>query len=216
MRSKHGDALWRALLEDSGYIQRIPGLTRKDQELQDMRTIWIVDGAYLFTECRRVIGDFDYLKLKEKLEEENQAPFFESYYLSSTSDPPTDAQDRFHTWLKSAPPRGPKMRVQLYSLKEMSVTCPFCHNHFNRQVQKGVDVGIATLMLKLAVQDRYERLILSAGDGDFEDAISYIKSELHKEIWISGFDGSVSVDLQSYADRVVWLDDYVNDIKKDR
>jgi nijmegen breakage syndrome protein 1 len=83
-------------------------------------------------------------------------------------------------------------------------------------VQKGVDVGIATLMLKLAAQNRYERLILAAGDGDFEDAISYIKSELHKEIWITGFDDSVSVDLQSYADHVVWLDNYINDIKKGR
>jgi uncharacterized LabA/DUF88 family protein len=181
-----------------------------------MQTIWIVDGAYLFTECRRLVGDFDYLKLKGKLEEENQSPFFECYYLNSTPNPPSDAQDKFHTWLKSAPPRGPKMRVQLYQLKDMGFTCPSCYSQSNRHVQKGVDVGIATLILKLAAQDRYERLVLSAGDGDFEDAISYVKSELHREIWISGFDGSVSVDLQSYADHVVWLDNYVEEIKKHR
>ncbi len=42
-------------------------------------------------------------------------------------------------------------------------------------------------MIKLATQNLYDRLLLSAGDGDFEDAISYVKSDLHKEIWISGF-----------------------------
>jgi uncharacterized LabA/DUF88 family protein len=101
----------------------------------------------------------------------------------------------------------PKMRVQLYKLKDMHNKCPSCGHQFDRQVQKGVDVGIATLIIKLAAQDVYERLILSAGDGDFEDAITYIKSELHKEFWLNGAPASLSTDLQSYADTVLWLDD---------
>jgi uncharacterized LabA/DUF88 family protein len=99
------------------------------------------------------------------------------------------------------------MRVQLYKLKDVHTRCPACGNSFDRHVQKGVDVGIATLMIKLAVKGVYDRLILSAGDGDFEDAISYIKSDLHKEVWINGAQSSLSPDLQSYADRVLWLDD---------
>jgi uncharacterized LabA/DUF88 family protein len=81
-------------------------------------------------------------------------------------------------------------------------------------VQKGVDVGIATLMIKLATQNLYDRLFLSAGDGDFEDAISYVKSDLHKEIWISGFTNTVSADLQSYADKVVWIDSFWKQVAK--
>ena len=48
---------------------------------------------------------------------------------------------------------------------------------------------------------------LGAGDGDFEDAISYVKSELHKEVWVCGSQANLSTDLQSYADHVVWLED---------
>ena len=166
------------------------------------KTIWIVDAAYLM---KAAPGRFDYLRLKTELEHLNGSPFFESYYLNSTPNPPSDAQDSFHTWLKTAPPRGPKMRVQLYKLKDLHCTCPACNADFERTVQKGVDVGIATLVLKLATQSQYDRLVLSAGDGDFEDAISYVKSELHKEIQIAGFEGSVSADLQSYADSVLWL-----------
>jgi nijmegen breakage syndrome protein 1 len=166
------------------------------------KTIWIVDAAYLM---KAALGRFDYLKLKSALESLAGSDFFESYYLNSTPNPPTDAQDAFHTWLKTAPPNGPKMRVQLYKLKDLHVNCPTCAAHFDRPVQKGVDVGIATLILKLATQGQYDRLVLAAGDGDFEDAIAYVKSELHKEIWIAGFEGSVSADLQSYADKVLWL-----------
>jgi nijmegen breakage syndrome protein 1 len=178
----------------------------------DVKTVWIVDGAYML---KVVPGKLDYLKFKQVLEQLNGSSFFECYYLNSTPHPPTDAQDGFHKWLKTAPPRGPKMRVQLYDIKEMSVACPSCGCQFSRQVQKGVDVGVATLILKLATQNQYERLILSAGDGDFEDAISYVKSELHKEIWLSGFEHSLAADLQSYADRVIWLDDHWTSIKKD-
>jgi uncharacterized LabA/DUF88 family protein len=178
-----------------------------------MKTIWIVDGAYLLQACKS-FGKIDYLKLKEQLEAMNGGTLFESYFLNSTPNPPTDEQDSFHTWLKLAAPRGPKMRVQLYKLKEISVTCQTCGNNFIKPVQKGVDVGIATLILKLATQGQYDRVILAAGDGDFEDAIQYAKSELHKEIWICGFDGSVSADLQSYADQVIWLNDCWEQIKR--
>src|SRR4029453_2477718 len=142
------------------------------------KTIWIIDGAYMI---KAAPWKFDYLKLKRQIEQACGDPFYESYFLNSVSNTPDDFQDGFHAWLKTAPPRGPKMRVQLYSLKDMHLTCPNCGEHFERPVQKGVDVGIATLILKLAFQNQYERLVLSAGDGDFEDAIAYVKSELHKE-----------------------------------
>ena len=175
------------------------------------RTIWIVDGAYLL---KASTEHFDYLKLKAFLEEQNGSPFEDSFYLNSTPNPPTDAQDGFHTWLKSAPPRGPKMRVKLYKLKDIHCECPSCGNRFEKQAQKGVDVGTATLIVKLAAQNQYDRLLLSAGDGDFEDAISYAKEEMHKQFWLSGFDGSVSADLQSYAGNVIWLDQASDRIRK--
>ena len=172
-----------------------------------MKAVWIVDGAYLLKAGQR-FGRFDYIKLRRKLEADIGQPFFEAYYLNSTPNPPTDAQDAFHTWLKGAPPRGPHMRVQLYKLKNQHNECPQCRHSFDRKIQKGVDVGIATLVLKLATQQKYDLLVLSAGDGDFEDSIDYAKSELNKQIVIAGYDGSVSTDLQSYADRVIWLDAY--------
>ncbi len=169
------------------------------------KTVWIVDGAYLFSYGKS--RPFDYLKLKNEMTRLNGGPIYESYYLNSATEPATDAQNSFHAWIKTAPPLGPKFRVQLYKLKKMHVNCTNCSHTFDRTVQKGVDVGIATLMIKLAAQNVYDRLILSAGDGDFEDAISYVKSELHKEVWVSGSMSTLSPDLQSYADNVLWMED---------
>lgn len=169
-----------------------------------MKTVWIIDAAYLFNYGKS--RPFDYLKLKNEVETLNGAPLYESYYLNSTHDPSADTQ-AFHTWLKTAAPKGPKFRVQLYKLKNLYVRCPDCGHSFERQVQKGVDVGIATLIMKLAVQNQYDRLILCAGDGDFEDAISFVKSDLHKEVWLCGSTSNLSPDLQSYADNVIWLED---------
>jgi uncharacterized LabA/DUF88 family protein len=170
-----------------------------------MKTVWIIDAAYLFNHGKG--RPFDYLKLKNEIVRLNGGPIYESYYLNSTQDPATDGQNAFHTWIKTAAPKGPKFRVQLYKLKNMHMTCPECGHQFDRQVQKGVDVGIATLIIKLGAQNVYDRLILSAGDGDFEDAISYVKSELHKEFWVSGSTANLSPDLQSYADNVLWLEE---------
>jgi uncharacterized LabA/DUF88 family protein len=170
-----------------------------------MKTVWIVDGAYLFNYGRN--RPFDYLKLKAEIEAANGGPVYESYYLNTAPDVTRDSQNSFHSWLKSAAPRGPKMRVQLYALKDIACNCPACGAPHTRPIQKGVDVGIATLIIKLAAQGVYDRLILSAGDGDFEDAITYIKSELHKEFWLHGAMSNLSTDLQCYADRVLWIDD---------
>ena len=73
-----------------------------------MSTIWIVDGAYLMKGAPSdALGRnrrFDYNLLLERVE--RLGPTAERYYLNSTPNPPTDQQDAFHTWLKSARPRG--------------------------------------------------------------------------------------------------------------
>jgi uncharacterized LabA/DUF88 family protein len=176
------------------------------------RTLWIADASYLLHACPK---HFDYLKLKHVLESCIGAELNQSFYLNSCGDPMTEAQNGFHTWLKTAAPQGPKMRVKLYKLKDLPVKCPACSTSFNREVQKGVDVGIATLIVKLAAQDHYDRLVLSAGDSDFEDAIAFAKEECGKEIVISGFSNTVSPDLQCYADRVIWLDEHLDAFAKD-
>jgi uncharacterized LabA/DUF88 family protein len=178
-----------------------------------MKTIWIAYGWCLLKDAHG--RAFDYLKLKDLLTRLNGGDLYESYYLNGSPDPEDDDVNDFHTWLKYAPPRGPKMRVQLYRNSYVSCKCPQCNVLFSPRKQKGVDAGIVTLILKLAMQNQYDRLILSTGNGYFREAIDYVKNELHKEIWFTAFPDTLSPDLQSYADRVIWLNEHWQDFKKE-
>ena len=190
------------------------------------RCLWLIDGAYLFNARQSVSPGFhyDYLKLRQKLE--SNASIWRAYYLNSTPDPWTDAQDSFHTWLKSAPPRGPKIITKLYQLKDIQadkayciqcgskvkLECPAGGNHklLNKQ-QKGVDVGIASLAL--IHKDNYDTLILSSGDGDLIDMIEHL-SELGKRIELMVFLEGVSTDLQARADHIHWINDFSEEVKR--
>lgn len=178
------------------------------------KTIWLIDAAYLFN-AQRSVGpnyNFDYLKLRNRLEKEGH--IHRVYYLNSTQNPPTDAQNAFNTWLKTARPDGPQFIVKLYKLKEDEYRCPHCLSVQSEQIQKGVDVGIATLIVKLAHQQNYDNLLLSSGDGDLEDAIVHVKEYLNKRIELCVFRYGVSPDIQSYADKVYWINDFAFEVIK--
>ncbi len=178
------------------------------------KTVWLIDAAYLFNAQRSVNNgyNFDYLKLRKELEKDG--PISRGYYLNSTKNPPSDAQNAFNTWLKTAWPDGPQFIVKLYKLKEQEFRCPYCAKVIGEQMQKGVDVGIATLIVKLAYQENYENLILSSGDGDLEDALSHVREYLNKRIELCVFRYGVSPDLQSYADKIYWINDFSQDVLK--
>jgi uncharacterized LabA/DUF88 family protein len=189
--------------------------------------LWLIDAGYLFNgqRCAGSGYQFDYLKLLRKLEE--SGPIWRAYYLNSTPHPPTDAQDAFHTWLRSAQPRGPQLITKLYELKEVRADRAYCeqcaekvtlkcpnevsHSLHNKQ-QKGVDVGIATLAL--THRDRYETLLLSSGDGDLLDTVEFL-SEQGKRVELAVFAEGVSTELQSRADRIYWLNDFAEEIRRD-
>ncbi|MBD3316671.1 MAG: NYN domain-containing protein [Chitinivibrionales bacterium] len=190
------------------------------------KRLWLIDAGYLFNAQKSVGRDyqFDYMKLRQKLEE--SGPLWRAYYFSATPDATTDAQDNFHSWLRSAGPRGPKIITKLYQLKQVdadraycadcstkvNLSCPNGHFHSLRNYQqKGVDVGIATLAL--THQERYDALVLSTGDGDFLDMVEFL-SETGKRIELLVFREGVSTDLQARADVVHWIDDFADDVKR--
>lgn len=189
--------------------------------------LWLIDAGYLFN-AQRSAGygyHFDYLKLRRKIEE--SAPIWRAYYLNSTPHPPTDAQDAFHNWLRSAMPRGPQLITKLYELKQVradrayceecqtkvTLTCPINTGHqIGNQQQKGVDVGMATLAL--IHHERYDSLLLSSGDCDLMDTVEHL-SESGKRIELAVFADGVSTDLQARADRVHWINDFANEVRRD-
>lgn len=171
------------------------------------RKMWLIDGQYLFKACPE--GDrADYLRLREWLERDGEIA--QGYYVDSRPDHCSEGQRRFWTWLKYARPDGPQLQVRLHPLKSERTSCPSCGSEFQRPRQKGVDVDIVTLALTRI--DRYDTLLLSAGDGDFLGALEYIRNTMDKRLELVAFRGSVSADLQALADEIHWIDDVLGDL----
>jgi len=68
-------------------------------------------------------------------------------------------------------------------------------------------------MLQLAAQDRYDQPVLTSGDGDFANAVEYLK-QMGNSFCLAGFKDSVSPDLQCYADTMMWLDALWEKVRK--
>lgn len=212
---------------------------RFDEPTEDYRggdgrkRLWLIDGAYLFSTQSSVTQgyNFDYLLLKNRLET-LVGPFWRAYYLNALQ-PDSDRNDgmqRFHSWLQSAPPSGPKIITKLYNLRDSDASHAYCHGctttvqlecldpscaggvyPLTRRSQKGVDVGLATLALTHL--DSYDTLMLSSGDGDLLDAVRFV-SDSGKEIELAVFRAGVATELQSWADRIFWIDDFAHEIAR--
>lgn len=187
-----------------------------------MRALWLIDGSYVYMAMRKfqkketvfVNKGVDYKKLKDRIISEFGIDSMDCWYFNSTPDPATDAQNAYHSWLRTAEPDGPNIRVKLYDLKEKEHHCTKCGMHFTQKVQKGVDVGIATTALRL--YERYDIIIISAGDGDFEDFIRYIVEDKDKKLYIVGFKGSISPNIQQYSSKVFLLNEHYSEICDNR
>ena len=169
--------------------------------------MWLIDGQYLFKACPGQ-DRADYVRLREYLERDGEIS--QGYYVDSRPEQPSAGQERFWTWLKLARPDGPQLQVRLHGIKGETTRCPSCGDAFQRMRQKGVDVDIATLALTKI--DRYDTLIVSAGDGDFLGALDYVRNTMDKRLELVAFRGSVSADLQALADRIHWIDDVLADV----
>jgi hypothetical protein len=199
--------------------------------MEKKKKLWLIDAGYLFNARHSVYEgyEFNYLKLRKKLEE--FGPIWRGYYLNSESSPTLDRVNNFHSWLRTAQPEGPGLITKLYALKrqradkafcqdcgqKVPLTCPNQLDSENRhwlvnEVQKGVDVGLATLALVL--KDQYDTLVLSSGDSDLLDAIEYLEN-IGKEIELVVFKDGVSTELQCRADRIFWLNDVADEIAQD-
>ena len=195
--------------------------------MSNKNCLWLIDGGYRFNAQRSIASDYtlDYLKLRSKIEETSL--IWRAYYLNSTPNFRSEAQNSFHSWLESAPPHGPKIITQLYELKQVRADSAYCrsceakvklycphgdHHHIAKEQQKGVDVGLATLALTHL--DKYDTLLLSSGDSDLLPAIEFL-SERGKRIVLVVFQEGVSTKLQSRSDEILWVDEFSEEVERD-
>ncbi|ETO77753.1 hypothetical protein F444_07085 [Phytophthora nicotianae P1976] len=188
--------------------RRVPAVSAKTTAL-------IIDGAYARIQSRILGGKIDFMNLRAELEEMASTEFEECWYFDSQrKDARGDSAlaSEFHA-LKYARPRGPQFQVDIFSTKLRNCRCTRCGHGFTQNVQKGVDNGIATKLLTLTLQHNIERVVLLSGDGDFYTSLGLVRNALQREVWVVGFPGTVSGDLQQLASQIIWVDDIWGQVK---
>ncbi|WP_285435620.1 NYN domain-containing protein [Pseudomonas sp. fls2-241-R2A-110] len=186
-----------------------------------------VDGGYAIKAWGSVAAGakMDYLKFRTFIEDEVREPLGDAYYFNCDNDPPSTAQDGFHKFLRSAPPRGAGMRVKLYWLQTKlhewpshmgggAIVHPNTGEQYVTKAQKAVDVGLAFHMMRSFSKVGWKRLYLVAGDGDFHEVIQHLVENEGVHVTIIGNSNSISNELAPFV-QIIEFDSIIDKVRKD-
>lgn len=172
------------------------------------KTICFIDNANIYYGQAENNWRIDWEKFIRFLEEQGET--WQTYFFASETDPPSDGATAFYQFLRE----NLRWEVILYPLGKRTVRCNDCGHEHTSRAEKGVDVGLATKMLMLAVNQAYETAILVSGDRDYVETVKHIKGRgLRVEViaWRAG----LAADLEAESSApVVYLDDLREQIEK--
>ena len=167
------------------------------------KAIVFIDGSNLYhslsENCKRF--DVNYEALAQKLTEGKE--LFRIYYYNIMRDSDKN-QQAYHDQQKflSALYNTPYLEVKLGISKQRGET----------SVEKGVDIMVATDLLKLGWEDSYDVAILVSGDGDFAYAVKTVK-DLGKHVEVAAFESNLAWELANIADKRHFFDvNYFSDL----
>lgn len=174
-------------------------------------SIVLIDSQNVFRawgECskqRDIHARINYKKLVDRLSVDTN--LLRAYFYDGVEENMATKKKNF---LEALTYQGIQLRTKI--LKERTNKCPHCGKDQVRQVQKGVDVSLATDILRHAWQQTCQICIVVSGDEDYKDAIDVAKDKGVK-VWIASFKSCLSNGLRRSADKVVYLDDIYDEIK---
>ena len=167
------------------------------------RVAIFIDGSNLYhsleENCSRF--DLDFAAFSDKLCKGRQ--LFRTYYYNLLRDPDRNPQ---------AYQDQQKFLNALYSTPYLEVRLGTSKLRGEVAVEKGVDVMLATDLLRFAWHDLYDVAILVSGDGDFQYALQGVK-DMGKHVEVAAFQANLSWELVQVADHREYLTpDYFSDL----
>lgn len=167
------------------------------------RLMVFIDGSNLYHVLKQNLEktDLDYGRFSAKLAGSRE--WIRTYYYNirqeSRENPAlAENQGRFLNALRETPYH----EVKLGKWKARGGT----------MVEKGVDVMIATDLIKHAYEDHYDVAILVSGDADFYPAMQAVK-DVGKRIEVAAFNSNMSSEAAQFADVVIEFDNsYFDDL----
>lgn len=161
---------------------------------------------WAYCEEKKLTDKVDYLKLVEYLTKDTN--LLRAYFYDAVQEAIPVKKKSF---LQALEHKGIQLRTKV--LKNRGLFCENCGTTTIKQTQKGVDVSLATDILRHGFQKSCDICIVVSGDEDYKDAMDLVKDRGIK-IWVSAFKSSLSPEVKRTADKVIFLDDIFNHIKQ--
>lgn len=146
----------------------------------------------------------DYVKLVSEISRGTN--LLRAYFYDGVPEKVSKNKKNFMDALRK---KGFQLRTKV--LKERIVDCEKCGSREVRNIQKGVDVFLATDILRHAWQGTCEVCIVVSGDEDYKDAIDCIKDK-GLRVWVVSFRDCLSRELELSADKVILVEDIFDKI----
>ena len=167
------------------------------------RVAIFIDGSNLYhsleENCNRF--DLDFAAFTNKLIKDRV--LFRTYYYNVLRDPDRNAQ---------AYQDQQKFLRSLYTTPYLDVRLGTAKMRGDVAVEKGIDIMLATDLLRFAWDNLYDVAILVSGDGDFCYAVQATK-DLGKHVEVAAFQSNLSWDLAQVADeRLFFTPEYFDDL----
>lgn len=159
----------------------------------------VLNGWFRYCKENNLNGKLDYKKLVDKLSEGTN--LLRAYFYDGVQENTPVRKKNFLTALQRN-----EIQLRTKVLKNRSYTCCHCNKQNNRQVQKGVDVSLATDILRHAWQETSDVCIVVSGDEDYKDAIEAAKDKGMK-VWVASFLHCLSNELRNNVDKVIFIED---------
>ncbi|GAB7081824.1 NYN domain-containing protein [Megalodesulfovibrio paquesii] len=176
------------------------------------KTICFIDNANIYRGVGKAGWRIDWKKLQEYIE--TGGPVWQTYLFGTAmmqterDAPTTSSSEAFYHFVRSQL----HWHVKLYEPRTYVSTCRNCQHTRSMIEEKGVDVGIATKMLILALNKGYDTAILMSGDGDLYECVHYILN-LGIRVEIISWKDQLARELFDIASNVTYFDDIREDIE---
>jgi uncharacterized LabA/DUF88 family protein len=130
----------------------------------------VIKGCMTYCELNRIKKKVDYVKLINTLSENTN--LLRAYFYDAIQEKVNRNKEQF---LYALQKKGIQLRTK--TLKNRSIVCNKCGNKEIKTIQKGVDVSLATDILRHAWQNTCDICIIVSGDEDYKDAIECVKDK---------------------------------------
>ena len=174
-----------------------------DEDIPHPRVAVFIDGSNLYhsleENCSRY--DVDFAALGAKLCDGR--PLLRIYYYNVLRDPDRNPQ---------AYQDQQKFLSALYNTPYLQVRLGGSKMRGSMTVEKGVDIMLATDLLKFGWDNVYDVAVLVTGDGDFAYAVEAVK-DMGKHVEVAAFPANLSWELANVADnRHFFTPEYFSDL----